>query len=360
MIMKKNVFPQRLTKFLADRLNFLEENYGKESKEYQSIALQYFYSEKEELQNNEINEKHYEATLYDSETTNVERLYKRHCVIEINFNCLANCRYCLRSNYEKFVLKEDNMNSNVEYLKSIDAEEVLLTGGDPFLSLKKLAIFTDKIIEGVPTIKIIRIATRVFTQDPHYISEELLIFLKKLNERVRVEVATQINCAEELRDKSVIDTFRKIIKMGIPVYSQNVFLKGVNDTPEQLIDLYHNMRMVGIEAHYIFHSVPMRGTHHFRTSVNKFITCYEALLNSGQITGRSKPIPALMTSIGKITLTPFNLLGEIKSNGMQYVRVRSNYKYSERLSYNPQWKLPDEASIDEDGYIIVDYLDGVD
>lgn len=356
MINRKIDFPQRLTKFLIRRLDELREQYGESSVEYQALAKQYIYTDAEDQYTEEHNAKHYEANVYVEGGKNVERLYQRHCCIELAFNCLSNCRYCLRSNYDRFTLTEEQMNANVAYLQSIAAEEVLLTGGDPFLNLKRLRIFTDKIVEQVPSMHIIRIATRVFTQDPALISADLLTFLQKLNDRIRVEVATQINSAVELDCDEVQQAIQKVRNLGIPIYSQNVFLKGVNDTPEQLIDLYHAMRMAGIEAHYLFHCIPMRGIHHLRPSVDCMIRCYEALVNAGHITGRCKPILAIMSQIGKITLTPNNY--KKLDNG--YVQLRSNYKYVERMTYNPDWIIPEEAFVDNEGYLCINYLDGED
>lgn len=353
---RKTEFPQRMTKFLQRRLEEVKEQYGEESPQYRSLALQYIYNDHEDGPTAEHNAKHYEAGVQVEGGKNVERLYQHHCCIEISFNCLSNCRYCLRSNYDRFTLTEEQMDANVAYLRSIEADEVLLTGGDPLLNLRRLRIFTDKIVEGVPTMRIIRIATRVFTQDPAVLSEDVVTFLAKLKERIRVEVATQINAPVELQCPEVREAFEKVLAIGVPVYSQNVFLKGVNDTPEQLIDLYHEMRMIGIEAHYLFHCIPMRGIHHMRPSVDRMIYCYEQLVNAGHITGRCKPILAIMSQIGKITLTPYNY--RKLDNG--YVQLRSSYKYEDRMAYNPNWKVPEDAFVDEDGYLWINYLDGED
>ena len=210
--------------------------------------------------------------------------------------------------------------------------------------------------------RIIRIATRVFTQDPDVLSKEIIDFLGNLKGRVRVEIATQINSVVELQSPKVREAFAKVLALGIPIYSQNVFLKGVNDTPEQLIDLYHEMRMIGIEAHYLFHCIPMRGIHHLRPSVDRMIYCYEQLVNSGHVTGRSKPVLAIMSQIGKVTLTPHNYhkISELRNTTPGKIMLRSSYKYEERLAYNPNWKLPEDAFVDEEGYLCINYLDGED
>ena len=200
-------FPQRMTRFLQSRLEAVKIQYGIDSLEFRSLALQYCYDSREDEPTLEHTTKHYEAGVQIECGKNIERLYEHHCCIEIAFNCLSNCRYCLRSNYDHFTLTEEQMDANVAYLCSIGAEEVLLSGGDPLLSLRRLSIFADKIIDGVPTIRIIRIATRVFTQDPTVLSDEIISFLRNLSQRVRVEVATQINSAIELQCPEVRRAF---------------------------------------------------------------------------------------------------------------------------------------------------------
>lgn len=352
-------FKENISRHLLAKMERLKQQYGPESKEYLALANQYIYNPQEEIhEGREVNLKHYEAGDSEAAPHNVERLYKRHCCIEITFSCCANCRFCLRSNYERFTLTEENMEQIAQYLKSIHAEEVLITGGDAFCAPVKLSQLVSKITTIAPNVQIFRIATRMITQAPELISEKVFNLLEVLSKTKRVEVATQINSHLELKDdEDVARVVRKIQSYGILIYSQNVFLKGVNDTPEQLIELYHEMRLLGIEAHYLFHAIPMISSHHHRPTVDKMIQCYEALVNSGQVTGRSKPILALMTDIGKITLTPRNVIHYVKG---EVIRCKSNYKYEDRIAYNPDWKLPQNAQIDEDGYLIIDYVDGED
>ena len=354
---RKDEFRQLISKHLREKLEYLKETYGEDSKEYLSIYNQYVYNEAEDSHTEEVNSKHYEAGCSGGLVQNLERLYQRHGCVEISWNCVSNCRYCLRSNYEEHqILRDENLKAIAEYCRDENLEEILITGGDPFCNPKTLGIFLGYLYELAPNVQIYRIATRMITQYPEAIPEKVYSILGRYSKVKRVEVATQINSHCEFDDK-VDAVIKKIQSMGITIYSQNVFLKGVNDTPEQLIELYHAMRMRGIEAHYLFHAVPMKGTHHLRPSVSKMLHCYEELVNSGHVTGRSKPILAIMSQIGKITLTPDNL---IMYNPDHTITLRSNYKYEDRIRYNPNWKLPDKAFINHEGYLFINYLDGKD
>ena len=355
---RKNEFREVISKHLKDKLEHLKYTYGVDSKEYLAIHNQYVYNEAEDKETEEVNSKHYEAGCSSEGVKNLERLYKRHGCVEIAWGCASNCRYCLRSNYEdQYKLTDDNLKAIAEYCRDENFEEILITGGDPVTNPKTLSIFLGYLYEIAPNVQIYRIATRMITQSPRNIPEKIFSILSRYSKVKRVEVATQINSHLEF-DSDVDKVIRRLQEIGILIYSQNVFLKGVNDTPEQLIELYHAMRMRGIEAHYLFHAVPMKGTHHLRPSVGKMIDCYQELVNSGQVTGRSKPILALMTQIGKITLLPGTIrTWDYMSNK---ISLKSCYKYEERMKYNPNWKLPDDAWISEDGYLCINYLDGSD
>jgi lysine 2,3-aminomutase len=141
----------------------------------------------------------------------------------------------------------------------------------------------------------------------------------------------------------------------VRIYSQNVLLKGVNDDINSLIDLYDELRYLGVEAHYLFHSVPMKGTAHFRVPLKKALRLIKELTSSGNISGRIKPMLSVMTDIGKVTLYEGSM-GEKDENG--FYELVTGYKLEDRLCWNPSYVLPDSARVDENGCIRVKYLDG--
>ena len=355
--MRKDEFKQVISNHLKDKLSYLKDTYGEDSKEYLSIYNQYVYNELEDQHTDEVNTKHYEASCSGGEIKNLERLYQRHGCVEISWNCASNCRYCLRSNYDEHdILQDSNLKAIAEYCRDNNFEELLITGGDPFcnpIALSKLLGYLNEI---APNVQIYRIATRMITQSPKTIPEKVYSILEIYSKIKKVEIATQINSEFEF-DEDVDRVIKRIQNLGILIYSQNVFLKGVNDTPGQLIGLYHAMRVRGIESHYLFHAVPMKGTHHLRPTIATMLHCYEELVNSGHVTGRSKPVLAIMSQIGKITLTPTNVL---EYNKGKNIILRSNYKYADRIKYNPSWEVPEMAYIDDNGYLCINYLDGED
>ena len=360
---QKRVFHEKLSPFLQQKFKSLLAEYGSLHENYLGILRQYKMLPEENIQTPEINRRHYDADISICETggvRGVERLYRRTVVIELTMSCVAHCRYCLRQKYDLYTLTEQDIEMVARYCGSKqlkdEVNEVLITGGDPFLVPKSLAYLVESLMQYAPNIKIIRVATRLPQQDPSRVSDAVLdVFRNKPG--IRFEIATQTNHAVEFFPE-VRDCFSRIREVVPIIYSQNVLLKGVNDNKESLLDLYEAMRSLGIQAHYLFHAVPMQGLRHFRTSVDKGLCLSRQITNCGVFSGRAKPMFALMTDIGKIILYEGAILK--RDERARRILLHSGYKLEERMKWNPFWKMPDTAVVDNDGYLNVWYLDGKD
>jgi len=356
------VFPEKISRYLRKKLSMLVEESGTGSPAYQGLAVQYLRDDREETSYSEKNVKHYEAG-FDPDVSSeiipgLERLYRRCLVIEPTLACIAHCRYCLRSNYPRHTLTEEQIVEVARYCGNDEnrefLNEILITGGDPLLIPKRVELLLNSLIEYASNITIIRLATRVPSQDPGRVDDDVLrLFQNKPS--LRFELATQINHPVEFFPE-VIEAFGKIKQLGVKIYAQNVLLKGVNNNLATILALYDRMRLHDIEAHYLFHPVPLLGTHHFRPTVASGLDLARSLTSCGFISGRAKPMFALMTDIGKITLYD----GSIVDNRDGKLLLQSNYLFDERLQWNPSWKLPSTAEVDSDGYLRVWYLDGED
>jgi lysine 2,3-aminomutase len=360
---QKRVFYEKLSPFLQKKLKYLLAEYGSLHDNYLGILRQYKMLPEENIQTPEINRRHYDADISICETggvKGVERLYRRTVVIELTMSCVAHCRYCLRQKYDLYTLTEQDIEMVARYCGSKqlkdEVNEVLVTGGDPFLVPKSLAYLVELLMQYAPNVKIIRVATRLPQQDPSRVSDAVLdVFRNKPG--IRFEIATQTNHSIEFFPE-VRDCFLRIREVVSVIYSQNVLLKGVNDNRQSLLDLYEAMRSLGIQAHYLFHAVPMQGLHHFRTTVDKGLKLAREITSCGIFSGRAKPIFALMTDIGKIVLYEGSIIKQDKITNR--ILFRSGYRLDERLKWNPSWKMPATAVLDKDGYLDVWYLDGND
>lgn len=359
---KQKEFREKISHFLREKLEELKIRKGENSEDYKALYLQYHMSYNEKEESSEVNLRHWHADMdIESQEHGLERLYTKTLAIEPTMVCAAHCRYCLRSNYDIFTLREDELLNVAKFCGSNNTRdqvnEVLITGGDPLIVPNRLNYLIEALIEYAPNIKIMRIATRLPLQDPYRIDNNVYEIFRKHRDIVNFELATQINHPAELFPEAV-KVFKEFRDMGVTIYSQNVLLKSVNDKIKTLINLYNRLREMGIEAHYLFHCIPLRGTHSFRTTVEKGLQLARELTNSGKISGRIKPMYALMTEIGKITLYEGTILDKNKERNE--VLVQSLYQYEERLKNNPNWKLPRTAEVDENGYLRIWYLDGED
>jgi lysine 2,3-aminomutase len=359
-IVGKQAFRELITPFLSEKLRGLEVVHGADSPEYQALAHQYVRSQHEDEVTPEANLRHYEADVAAGQNGHaipgIERLYRRTLVIEPTLACAAHCRYCIRANYPRHNLSEEQLAETARFCGSAanrnDLSEVLITGGDVLLIPQRVDFLLRSLIQYAPNIRVARIATRIPVQDPRRINAELLrIFEDK--SPLRIELATQINHRVELFPE-VVEAYQRIMDRGVRVYAQNVMLRGVNDSLETLIELYDGLRELGIESHYLFHCVPLKGMAHLRTTLRESVDLARGLSSCGSISGRAKPILAAMTDIGKIVLYEGTILQEKK----QHVLLQSSYRMEERRRWNPNWKLPETAEVDENGMLRVWYMDG--
>jgi lysine 2,3-aminomutase len=353
-------FPAVLPPFLKGKLEALRREQGESSPEYRALAHQYLHDPRE----NEVDWKaerrrHYEAELVKGADgkplRGMERLYRRVALIDLTTSCLAHCRYCLRQQYAKFTLTQDDVRAAAQYFGSPDnrddLREVLITGGDPLLFPDLLASAIDSITSLAPNIEIVRIGSRLPVQEPGLVNPSVLQAVRK-RPGLRIELGTQVNHPMELWPESR-DAYGRLQDEGLSIYNQQVLLRGVNDDLGVLCELYDHLRYLGIEAHYMFHCIPLRGAHHHRTSIEEGLVLIKGLTASGRISGRCKPMYTAMTDIGKVTLYE----GSILDRKGDMVLLQTEYLLAERLRWNPSWALPESAAADRRGHLTVWYKD---
>ena len=349
-------FKERISNYMKELLEYYKETKGECSSEYKGLYNQYVYTNKEDVVQSEMNLKHYEASIKRDDMPKwIERLYRRQAVIELTMVCANHCRYCLRSNYERGQMRKSDIDAVVKYCKEdLYLKELLISGGDPLMVPNLLMHLISKISQEALNIEIIRIGTRLPVHDPDKFDEEIFNFINSYKKVLKFEIAIQINHPAELTKKAC-DIIKKLQESGAKVYSQNVLLVGINDKIEVLVELYDKLRYLGVEAHYLFHPVPIKRTSHFRMPLIKSLDLIKKLTSSGWISGRIKPMLSIMTDVGKVTLYQ-DTLGEKDEKG--YYKIKTAYKLEDRKKWNPNYELPDSAEINKNGYIEVKYLDG--
>ena len=361
----KDEFKQLISPFLNTKMEELKSKYGENSAEYRAISKQYISSDQEKNVEASLEKpRHYQSEIkgfYDNKPlVGLERLYKTTILIEPTTVCAAHCRWCLRGQYPVKTMTKDDIINASKYIGSderkIELDEILITGGDPLMSLPLLEFTLKQIEKNATNIKTIRLASRVPFQDPERINEKMLSVFSDFK-KFRFELGTHVNHAIEFWPETV-NSLQKLQNIGFRIYNQNPLLKGVNDDLETLIALYSKLRDYNIESHYLFHAIPLRGMSHHRTSVKRGLELSNALNSCGEFSGRAKAKYCLLTDIGKIVLYHDTIVDRRKSDNS--ILLKSGFNIENRLRWNPSWKKPESVEVDKDGMMYVWYLDAED
>jgi len=189
--------------------------------------------------------------------------------------CPVQCRYCFRKNelHSNDEMFKNEQSEIVKYLNSHpEIEEVIFTGGDPFiLSNEKLLEYL-KMFEQTP-IKYLRFHSRTPVIIPQRIDNGLLEVLDLATKHFkRVHLAIHINHMTEM-DDLFFEKIKMLQKTSVELLSQTVLLKDVNDNVEDLLLLFKQLVEFGIRPYYLHHPDKVKGGMHFylETSIGKKI-----------------------------------------------------------------------------------------
>lgn len=238
-----------------------------------AIRKQFFIS-KWELHAKEDKLKLVDPLLEDKHTKIRGLIYKYsgRVLILLTLSCASYCRFCTRrrcvSEIEKGILTKDDINQMVEYIKKHqEIKEIILSGGDP-LTVPELLKYALRVFANLPQIKIIRIGTRAPVSNPKLISDSLIKIIKKIKQPVYIGI--HFEHPDELTNET-IEACQKLRKAGAILYSQSVFLKGVNDSYKILYQLFSRLIEIGVKPYYLYRCDPVKGIEHFRMPFEKEI-----------------------------------------------------------------------------------------
>jgi lysine 2,3-aminomutase len=119
-------------------------------------------------------------------------------------------------------------------------------------------------------------------------------------------VAIHANHAREFSPDARI-ALSRLVDAGIPLVSQSVLLKGVNDTVESLAALMRAFLENRIKPYYLHHPDLARGTSHFRIGIDDGLELTRALRT--QLSGLAQPLYVLDIpgGFGKVPLDSGNV-----------------------------------------------------
>lgn len=184
--------------------------------------------------------------------------------------CPVYCRFCFRREMVgpgSKGLSAEQLDAAIEYIAQHPAIwEVILTGGDPLIVSPRRLKEVIARLNAIPHLGVIRIHSRVPVVDPARINDALVDALKSSDKAVWLLL--HANHAREFVPESVA-AIRKLVDAGVPMLGQSVLLKGINDSPAVLTDLFRAMVANRIKPHYLHHGDLAKGTSHFRLSLEE-------------------------------------------------------------------------------------------
>jgi len=181
--------------------------------------------------------------------------------------CAVYCRHCTR---RRLVGAKETMLTNSELQRVYDyidghknIRDVLISGGDPFLVSDSKLESVLKNLRSIKHVEILRIGTRLPVTLPQRFTTELLDMLRKYHP---LYISIHFNHPKELSEETKA-VCNKLADSGIPLGSQTVLLKGINDSPEIMKQLFHELLKIRVRPYYLYQCDPAVGTEHFRTTI---------------------------------------------------------------------------------------------
>ena len=224
-----------------------------------------------------------------SPVSGIVHRYPDRVLFKLVHVCAVYCRFCFRREMvgpgKATALSQGAYDNALAYIRAhCEIWEVILTGGDPLmLSPRRLAeIMAD--LAGIDHVRIIRIHTRVPVAEPSRVSDEMVAALTVKG--ATIWVALHANHVRELTGQARA-ACAAIVDAGIPMVSQSVLLRGVNDDPATLEALMRGFVECRIKPYYLHHGDLAPGTSHLRTTLERGQEIMRRL--RGRVSGLCQP-----------------------------------------------------------------------
>jgi len=184
--------------------------------------------------------------------------------------CAVYCRFCTRKRKVGNSIStpnKENWLQALEYFRThTEIKEVILSGGDPLsLSDNQINYLLNE-LKSIPHINQIRIHTRHPVTLPFRITRELSNIFKKF---FPIFLVTHFNHVKEITKESK-EAIQLLIQEGNTiVLNQSVLLKGVNNTVEDLKNLFYGLTQIGVKPYYLHQCDEVFGSSRFRVSIEE-------------------------------------------------------------------------------------------
>jgi lysine 2,3-aminomutase len=271
----------------------------------------------------------------DSPVTNIVHRYPDRVLFLATGFCSTYCRYCTRSHLVSKKAKSHTSRAAwdkaLEYIRlHKEVRDVLISGGDPLtLSDWRLEYLLSN-LRAIPHVEIIRIGTKVPVVLPQRITRRLVKMLRRYHP---LFMSIHFTHPDEVTPETEF-ACNRLADAGIPLGSQTVLLRGVNDDVEIFKRLTHKLLKIRIRPYYLYQCDLIPGSEHFRTPVSRGLEIIKGL--RGFTSGYAIPHYVIDApgGGGKIPLLPDYVISKDKE-GYQLVN------YENRTFFYPEEHLPE-------------------
>jgi lysine 2,3-aminomutase len=239
----------------------------------------------------------------DSPVPHLTHRYPDRVLFMVTNQCAMYCRFCTRKRKvgRDHSITPATIQAGIDYIAAhSEVRDVVISGGDPLFLKDEMIDSILSRLRAIPHLEIIRIGTRIPVVLPQRVTSELCDILKRYHPLyVNTHFNTPIECTEQAKKACWM-----LADAGIPLGNQAVLLRGVNDRPEIMMELCHKLLRMRVKPYYIYQADMIRGTDHFRTSVQTGIDIIRSL--RGFTSGMAVPTYVIDApgGGGKIPISP--------------------------------------------------------
>ncbi len=245
-----------------------------------------------------------EDPLKEEEYTPVPYLvhkYPDRVLLLASSSCAMYCRFCTRKRKVGGIqqIPMQDIFRAIEYIKEHrEVRDVIVSGGDPLMRPDNEIEEILKRLREIPHLDIIRIGTRMPCVAPQRITQRLVDMLRRYHP---LFVNVHFNHPAEITPESSA-ALNLLADAGIPLGSQTVLLRGVNDDPQVMMELMQKLIKNRVKPYYIYQCDLVKGVEHFRTSVETGIEIMRSL--QGFTSGLCLPHFVIDGPGGKVPISP--------------------------------------------------------
>ncbi|MFH1360321.1 MAG: KamA family radical SAM protein [Candidatus Omnitrophota bacterium] len=245
-----------------------------------------------------------------------------------NDMCAMYCRHCTRSRMVgdgRHKLTPSRYQAVYDYIRSNKKiRDVLISGGEPLILGDEMLEDIIKNIKSIPHVEFVRIGTRAPVTLPQRITTNFVNMLKKYSP---IWMSIHFNHPKEIT-KRVRFACELLADSGIPMGSQTVLLKDINDKAWIMKKLMHELLKIRVKPYYIYQCDPIVGSSHFRTPLSVGLNIIEKL--RGHTSGYA--VPTFVVDApgggGKVPIGPNYIAAQ--ENGLYTLRNFTNQEYIHR------------------------------